>query len=402
MSTVYRSRVVGPLAVHADGFREELARLGYTPGSREIQLWWVGRISRWLAEEGMDASALDERAATQFLEVVETGRRRTPTVRTFAPLLSWLRHQGLVPPASPPPMSPLDELLVRYERWLVDERGLMARTIARYVVTARRFLSLRVSPANALGVDGLTGKEVTEFLLAEAAGGLGIGGVKGRVAELRALLRFLHVEGMLPNASAVAVPPVAGWRDAGLPPRLAASDVQAMLANCDRATFTGRRDFAVLTVLARLGLRASEVAGLRLEDLDWRAGEIAVRGKGRRNERLPLPADVGEALTAYLTDGRPPAEHRNVFLTRQAPWRPLHPNTIGRAVWLACQRAGVTPVRSHRLRHALATEMLRQGVALVDISQVLRHRDLATTAVYAKVDLASLRQVARPWPGTAR
>ncbi len=403
MSKVWRSRVGGPLARYADGFRLELARLGYTPGSAEIQVWWMGRLSRWMALEGVEIHELDERSVAQFLAVDESGRRRMPTVRTLAPLLGWLRDQRLVPPAATMWPTPIDELLGRYRRWLVDERGLAERTIGRYEATARRFLEQRASAVGGGdGTEGLNGADVTAFLLRECTRGLAVGSAKGRVGELRCLLRFLHVEGVTPMALAAAVPPVAGWREVGLPPTLATSDVAAVVDSCDRTTPTGVRDFAILMLLARLGLRAAEVAGLELDGIDWRAGEIVVCGKGRRDDRLPLPADVGEALAAYLTKARPPATCRNVFVTRHAPLRPMHPNTIGRVVLSACQRAGVPPVRSHRLRHALATEMLRQGVVLTEISQVLRHRDLATTATYAKVDLVWLRQVAQPWPGAAR
>ena len=222
------------------------------------------------------------------------------------------------------------------------------------------------------------------------------------MAELRSLLRFLHLEGLTATALVGVAPSLAGWHDTRLPATLTAAQVAAMLDSCDRTQLTGLRDFAIIMLLARLGLRAAEVAGLGLGDVDWRAGEIIVRGKGRRDDRLPLPFDVGEAMAAYLTEGRPRAECRTLFVTRCAPLRAMHPNTISRAVLFACVRAGLAPVRAHRLRHALASEMLRNGGRLVEISQVLRHRDLATTAVYAKVDRATLRQVAPQWPGADR
>jgi site-specific recombinase XerD len=201
---------------------------------------------------------------------------------------------------------------------------------------------------------------------------------------------------------ASAVPPVAGWHDTRLPTTLSISQVKAMLESCDRTRAIGIRDFAIVTLLARLGLRASEVAGLELEDIDWRAAEIVIRSKSRRDDRLPLPVDVGEALVAYLTQARPRVDSRRLFLSCLAPLRALQPTAISRIVWAACLRAHVAPVRAHALRHALATELLRQGAALTDISQVLRHRDLATTAIYAKVDWAALRTLAKPWPGAAQ
>ncbi len=179
------------------------------------------------------------------------------------------------------------------------------------------------------------------------------------------------------------------------------TDVERLLASCDRATLRGARDFAMLMLLARLGLRSVEVARLDLSDLDWRAGELVVRGKARREDRLPLPRDVGDALAAYLVL-RGERDARHVFLTVKAPTRPIRADLVGDVVQRACLAAGVSHVGAHRLRHALATELLRAGASLTGISQVLRHSDLATTAIYAKVDLGRLRQVARPWPGAER
>src|ERR1039457_3875528 len=190
-----------------------------------------------------------------------------------------------------------------------------------------------------------------------------------------------------------------GWRDTALPATRAASDVAGLLPGCDRSRPAGLRDFAILTLLARLGLRSCEVAGLELDDIDWRRGELRVRGKGRGGDPLPLLNEVGEAVACYLRDGRPRAGSRKVFLTSLAPLRGMKAAAVGQVVRRACERAGRAPVGPHRLRHALATEMLRQGAALPGISQVLRHRDLATTQVYAKVDLVALHSVAEPWPG---
>jgi len=199
------------------------------------------------------------------------------------------------------------------------------------------------------------------------------------------------------------VPPVGGWRLATVPPTMTAADVQALLDHCDRSTDVGVRDFAMLTLVARLGLRSIEVARLELGDLDWRTGEIVVRGKGRREDRLPLPADVGEALVGYLRRRHAAAGCRHVFVTLKAPHGPIRAELINDITKQACRRAGLRRVGPHRLRHALAAELLRRGAGLTAIGQVLRHQDLATTALYAKVDLDSLRGVAHPWPtGVAR
>jgi site-specific recombinase XerD len=198
------------------------------------------------------------------------------------------------------------------------------------------------------------------------------------------------------------MPPVAGWRDIGLPATMSSTQVAALLQGCDRTRPTGLRDFAILNLLGRLGMRSGEVAALHLGDINWRAGEIRVRGKARRDDQLPLTVQVGEAIADYLRDGRPYCSCPNVILTCYAPLRGIHPSSITGIVYRACRRAGLPAVGGHRLRHALASEMLRRGGDLVEISQVLRHRDLATTSAYAKLDWAALRCVARPWPGAGQ
>jgi integrase/recombinase XerD len=247
-------------------------------------------------------------------------------------------------------------------------------------------------------LDGLTASEVHEFLLAEAARRRGKG-AQCVVSALRSFLRFLHVEGIIGHPLAQAVPPVAGWALAGLPKALDAEQVRALLGTCDADTVAGRRDLAVLSLLARLGLRGGEIAGLLLDDIDWRNAQIIIRGKGSRRDRLPLPADVGDVLAAYLADGRPgTAQGRAVFMRLKAPHRGLTTAGIGNIVRRACRRAGLDDVGAHCLRHSAATAMLSAGAALAEIGQVLRHARPLTTAIYAKVDLESLRGLAHPWP----
>lgn len=391
----------GPLGPIADGFRARLMTLGYTPGSARLQLRMMGQLGRWMEAEGTALARLDEELVDRFLAARRAcGQRPSLGVRSLAPLVEHLREQGAIAPAPILPLTPLGALLERYRQWLVRERGLAAATVHRYETLARRFLQERAPQAGA-GIEGLAGAEISAFLLRECER-LSVGSAKGRVAELRALLRFLYVEGLTERALATAVPPVAGWREVGLPRAISTAQVRRLLAGCDRSDAMGRRDLAMLTLLARLGLRSVEIARLEIGDIDWAEGEILVRGKARRRERLPLPQEVGEALVAYLREGRPRTEARQVFLTCRAPVRPIRPDLVSDVVRRACLRADIAPVGAHRLRHALASEMLRQGASLVEISQVLRHRDLATTAIYAKVDLGALRQVAQPWPGAPR
>jgi len=391
-----RARVEGPLSEFADGFRAELAGEGYTVGSTEHLVRVMAKLSSWLASQHRAVANLDETVVDQFA----AGRERPVTRRAARRVLAHLRVCGVVTAlTTSPPSTPLDGLLDDYRHHLIAERDLAVRTVGRYEATARRFLGQRAQLTDGgLDIDGLTSADVTAFLLAECAR-LSVGPAKGLVGEMRSLLRFLHLAGLVPTALGDALPSVAGWHDQKLPPTLGSTAVAALLASCNLNSVVGRRDFAILTVLARLGLRAAEVASMQLDDVDWRAGELVVRGKGRRLDRLPLPVDVGEALADYLCRSRPRFECRTMFVTYLAPWRPLHPNTVSAVVLSACRRAGLAPVRAHRLRHALASEMVRRGTRLEEVSQVLRHRDVATTAIYTKVDSDLLRSVASEWPG---
>ena len=403
MSNVAWSQGDGPLARFADGYGAELAGLGFTHNSVVIHVVLMGQLSRWMSEAGIVVADLTEDRVEGFFDARRAGgQRRVPTARTLVPLFGYLRSRGVVPPPEAATSTPLEDLLTRYRRHLLDDRGLVLSTVLNYEGRARQFLSERILAGGGdTGVDGLCGADVTGFLLRECSR-LSVGSAKNRVNDLRSLLRFLHLEGLIQSDLAVAVPPVAGWRDTGLAPRLAASEVAELVSSCDRSLPTGLRDFAILMLLARLGLRSCEVAGLELDDIVWRAGELNVRGKGGGMDRLPLLSDLGEALAAYLYDGRPRAESRKVFLASLAPWRGLCPGSVNHVVRRACERTGRHPVGPHRLRHSLATELLAQGATLPQIGLVLRHKDLATTAAYAKVDLAGLRSVAQPWPGGAR
>ena len=244
----------------------------------------------------------------------------------------------------------------------------------------------------------MTAADVTAFVLASCPG-RAVGSAKLIVCALRSLLGWLHLTGAVPVSLTAAVPAVAGWRLAGLPKSLAPGQLRRLLDSCDRRTLTGRRDYAILLLLARLGLRAGEVARLGLDDIDWRRGEIAVLGKGNRAERLPLPSEVGAAVAGYLRRGRPDtAQGRSVFVRVHAPHRALTTGGVTMVVFDAAQRAGLPKMHAHRLRHTAATAMLQAGSPLAEVGQVLRHRSALTTAIYAKVDRDALAVLARPWP----
>jgi site-specific recombinase XerD len=289
-------------------------------------------------------------------------------------------------------------LLAEFRTWLDRERGLSPVSVRCYSKQVKYFLAVAGGPG---AVSSLDAGKVTGFMV-DWSRDRNTWPAKAMVTSLRAFLRFAHATGRTAVPLAGAVPAVASWRLSALPRGVKVAEIEMLLAGCDRETAVGRRDYAVLSLLARLGLRGAEAAGLQLGDIDWRAGEITVTGKGSRAERLPLPAAAGEALAAWLTEGRPQCESRAVFVTVRRPYRQLTPDAVRQVMGRACDHAGLERRGAHRLRHALATEMLRAGASLPEIGQVLRHRSQLSTSLYAKVDQNALRPLARPWPGEAR
>ena len=359
-------------------------------------------LSRWLDGRDLPPDRLSPARIEEFLiHRRARGQARWTTPRALVPLLGYLRGLGIVPaPAAPAPGSPAEALLAEFAGYLAAERGLGSATIASYRHLAGLFLAACAPEpaAEGCGLEWLGLQQVNTFLLAECAQ-RSTGSAKNLVTAVRVLMRFLYLQGHTSVSLADAVPRAIPWRDSGRSRALEPGQVSCLLASCDRRTAAGRRDFAILTILARLGLRASEVASLMLADVDWRAGEIAVCGKGGRRDRLPLPADVGQAIAGYCRRSRPRNEHRALFLQVQAPYGPLLSHAVTCVVQAACRRAGIDPVGAHRLRHSAATAMRRAGAPLYEIGQVLRHRVVASSALYAKDDLPALASIARPWPG---
>ena len=391
-----RVRVTGPLEAYASGFATELTRVGYRKNSTAEQLRLLAHLSRWLAAEGLGAAELTPAVGDAFLAARRAlGYTQWLSPRALVPLLQYLRGLGAAPQVPVGVPSPLEAILARYRRYLTSERGLTASTAQCYASAVGPFLRKRKAPDDSLRLEDLGPGDITAFVVAEVPG-RPTGSAKMTVTALRSLLSFLHVEGVIARSLTSAVPSVSSSRLAGLPKALNVGQVRQLLASCDRSTTAGCRDFAILTMLVRLGLRAGEVAALELGDIDWRRGEIAVRGKGNRHERLPLPVDVGRAVAAYLRRGRPTAESRQVFLRVQAPHRTLTSNGVTYVVIRAAHKAGLPRVGSHRLRHTAATEMLRAGASLSEIGQVLRHRSPLSTAIYAKVDRVALRGLQAP------
>lgn len=401
MSGRLRSRVAGPLAPFATGFAGELTAQGYTTLSATMQLRLMAHLSRWMTSEGVDVPRLDDAHVGRFLRARRaSGYVHYLTPLALRPLIHYLRRLGAIaPPVAAVPSGPVDVLLDGYRRYLMEERRLHPRTVRRYLGAAQPFLCTRLLRGAQLDLAHLSARDVTAYVAARCPH-QSQSNAAWTVAALRSLLGYLHVAGRIPRSLSKAVPSPCCWRLAGLPKALEASQVQRLLQSCDRRTRIGRRDFAILSLLARLGLRAGEVAALCLEDIDWRGGEIVVHGKGNRTERLPLPTDVGEALAAYLRHGRPHgALGRALFVRRYAPLGRLSSGGISHVVLAASQRAGLPEIRAHRLRHTVATQMLHAGVPMPEIGQVLRHCRASTTAIYAKVDREALRSIARVWSG---
>lgn len=398
MVKVLRSWVRGPLEPYVGGFAGELLRRGYTRASAEQHVCFIAHLDRWMQAEGIGLGGLTCAVIERYLVQRRAGGYgQYRSARALGPLLEYLTPLGVLPVESEVPPDPVEELLGRYRRYLLVERGLTAGTARGYVDCVRPFVAGR-RHRETVEVANLTAAEVSGFVLA-ACPGRAVGSAKLIVSALRSLLGWLHVTGQVPVSLVMAVPSVAGWRLAGLPKGLEPGQLRALLDSCDRRTTTGRRDYAIMLLLSRLGLRAGEVARLGLADIDWRAGEIAVVGKGNRAERLPLPADVGAAIAGYLRHGRPAtASGRSVFVRVRAPHRALTTSGVTMVVFDGAQRAGLGKMHAHRLRHTAATDMLRAGAGLGEVGQVLRHRSPLTTAIYAKVDHEALSVLARPWP----
>lgn len=392
----------GPLASSEALLRAELLHLGYAASSVREAVRTLARLSGWMAQRDMVAADLTPAAVEAFVATrravcrSESGARQSLTA-----LLRVLRGAGVVPDRAVTTGTAVEALLADYHAYLVGERGLAAASVRCYSAQARKVLAQLPAPLD-VALTRLDAATVTAWVVRASTTAGSVWSAKALITGVRSLLRYLHVAGYLAAPLVAAVPAVAGWRLSGLPRGLPREQVAALLAAPDTGTAAGRRDRAILLVLARLGLRGGEVAALRLADVDWRAGEIVVQGKASRIERLPLPVEVGEALACYLTSARPRCACPALFVTARAPYQALTGTCIRAIVGRACARAGLPRVGPHRLRHTLATELLRAGSPLADVGQVLRHRSPLSTTIYAKVDHAALRALAQPWPGATR
>lgn len=393
-----RVRFTGPLSRYASGLAEELTLLGYAATSATVQVQLAAHLSRWLASENLASQDLTGPVIEQFLAARRASHTNLCSLRALTPVLDYLRRQGAAPVAVvAEPSSPIEAVLAQYRQWLRQERDLSVPVTQAYSHWVTPFVEHRIDAQGQLRFADLNANDVAGFVSAS------LPMMTRKTAQmtacaLRSFLRFLHDQQMVEVEFADAIPAVLHRRLSGLPQPLAPAQVDALLAVCDRRTSVGRRDYAVITVFHRLGLRRAEVAGLRLEDLDWQAGTLLIHGKGDRVDRLPLPIDVGEAMVEYLHHARPRSASRAVFLRARAPFTEMAPASVSCIVGRAAQRAGLGTIHAHRLRHTTASRTLNAGASLEEVAHLLRHASASTTAIYAKTDHTRLAQLARPWP----
>lgn len=390
-----------PIGPHLDSFTTVVMQRGYARSTIRLQLWLLADLGRWLKRQVLSIGDLRASVTDAFLKRRRRARRlRRGDAATLHLFLDHLQAEGVIP--APRPVvdrSTLGQLKDRYEEYLLKERGLSPWTAYRNWFVVRRFLTERFG-AGPIRLRRLRPADVTHFLLRHPSRPVSPS-AHLHVSALRSFFRFLFQEGDTDGDLSAAVPSVRRWRLVDVPKYLKPTDVEQLLGSGDRTSPVGRRNYALLLLLARLGLRAGEVVRLELGDIDWRAGELTVRGKGLVHDRLPLLREVGEALVAYLRTDRPSCTTRRVFVRMKAPHRGFnHPSTVSTIVRRALERARLTPpiTGAHLLRHSLATGLLRHGASLTEIGEVLRHRTPNTTEIYAKVDLAGLRALAHPWP----
>lgn len=389
--------VADVLDAHLKEFVADLAKAGYAEKTQHDKERLIVPFIRWVRGAGIAVKNVDEACVEAFLAC--PSRRRYKHRTALQQFLNYLRIVEVVPQRSLE-LSPAEVLFQRYLDFLRNKQGLSHHSIGVYSPFVRTFVAAQQLPENTAAVDALAVR--CHFLNHSRKRSVSF--VRLLAAALRSFLRFCFFEGTTATDLTTAVPPVHRFQIGAVPQFLTAEEVERVIAAADRSTTRGCRAFAILLLLARLGLRASEIISLELDDIRWEEGEILVRGKGRLHDRLPLLADVGEALALYLSTARGPSRSRRVFLRRIAPRVGLsQPSDMSKIAREALQHAGLLPtgrVGAHIFRHSLATGMIRRGASLEEISQVLRHRSIRTTQLYAKVDFDGLRCVALPWPST--
>ena len=396
----------GPLAVYIDSFARWLSEQGYALRSLGRQVLIAACFSRWLEQKAVRLRSVSSEHATQYLQYrARRVRSQRGDAVALRYLIEFLSRNAVIPAEKRPAPRPnsVERCVQAFEHYLREDRVLASATIITYMPFIRSFLEGRFDNGT-VKLSGLCAGDIVRFVQSQASR-LHVKRAKLLTTALRSFLQYARYRGEVKMDLAAAVPVVANWSMTSLPRAIATDQVRQLLASINRHTAMGRRDYAILLLLARLGLRSSEVAFLELDDIDWNVGKLHVRGKGGQRSELPLPPDVGKAIAAYLRRGRPDSASRRVFLRAKAPLRGFQGACgIGSVVRHSLKRAEINaPTHgAHQFRHGLATEMLRHGASLREIGEVLRHRHVQTTSIYTKVDISALRTLALPWPGGAR
>ncbi len=395
----------GPIACYLEQYAQRLHEQGYARQTGRHHLTVLGIFNEWLDKRNIDATAVTSETAHRYLQWRwRRCRRRNYESAVMEHLLELLHPERA---NAPPPATPnaVEQVVAEYRRWLELERSLAQATVVNYLAFARKFVTIQF-PRGEVDFAQLTPNRITDYIQQRAQQMDGSLRIPLLVTALRSFLRHLLQRGLIQTDLAVCVPAVATWSLSGVPKFLSPEQVQKVLESCDRNSAGGKRNYAILLLLARLGLRASEVVTLTLDDLDWEMGLITIHGKGQRVDQLPLPIDGGEAIAEYVRMARPACGMcRRVFIRNRAPWVGLANSVaICSLVDRALRQAGVESIRrgSHLFRHSLATRMINGGSSLPEIGELLRHRHPDTTRIYAKVDLTSLQTIALPWPGGNR
>ncbi len=395
----------GPLAEYLDLFARQLDGQGFDRRGLGQQIRTAARFSRWLQTKDIAAALVTDEHARRFLgEPAQQGFVLQGAAAILRRLIDFLRRLGICgAPPTPDALTPVEQVIAAYAGHLQKDQGLSGNTLLQYCPFAKAFL-LKHFETGLVDLSILKALDVIEFVQRQAAH-LSPARAKASTIALRSFLRYVRYCGGTKLDLASAVPTVPNWSMTAIPRAIAPEHLRAVLADCRRDTPVGRRDYAILLLLARLGLRSSEVVSLTLDSVGWEDGSIAILGKGNHPAILPLPVEVGEAIAEYLLWGRPVCDSRALFLRASAPIRGLgSQTTVGTIVGTAIRRAGVqTRYRgSHQFRHALAADMLRNGSTLTEIGSLLRHRHPKTTGIYAKVDFEALRPLSQSWPGDAQ
>lgn len=391
----------GPLGSYLDLVAKQLTIDGYSRYSACQHIRLVADFGWWLYSEKIAIEAVTKKVAEDFLAVRFKKRRQLPgDLTAMARLLSLFRQEQIIDKETVPFAEGNEKIVRAFDSYLKHERTLAISTRSYYCQYVRLFLNHKFQN-DVANLSVLTAADILSFFLVRKAS-LTVKETKRMATALRSFLKYSLYEGHLQTDLVGAVPTIAAWSKSELPKSLPPQQVAHVLSTCDLKTKNGRRDYAILLLLARLGLRAGEVVSLMLDDIDWHRSSIMVRGKGGQEAHLPIPVDVGEAIAAYLKDGRPKLDTRSLFINLKAPLTGLKGHyVIGDVVDRALKRAAIISPRrgAHQFRHSLATEMLRKGVSMQEIGQILRHRSAQTTEIYAKVDVGALRDLAIAWPG---